>query len=132
MIGGDIPQCDANGNFLPRQCSGSTGFCWCVNIITGEEIPNTKVPPGSTPVDCNRDFYCPYSWSRFEERCFIFINSPKTWIEAENYCLFEGANLASVHSNEEHRFLQALTRGHTHDFPETWIGGFDAIQVHEY
>uniref|UniRef100_A0A8C9XP04 Thyroglobulin type-1 domain-containing protein n=1 Tax=Sander lucioperca TaxID=283035 RepID=A0A8C9XP04_SANLU len=51
-IGEFVPQCDVNGNFLPQQCSGSTGYCWCVNIITGEEIPNTRTPPGVTPVQC--------------------------------------------------------------------------------
>ncbi|XP_032373778.1 saxiphilin [Etheostoma spectabile] len=51
-VGEFIPQCDANGNFLPQQCSGSTGYCWCVNVITGEEIPNTRTPPGVKPVQC--------------------------------------------------------------------------------
>ncbi|KAE8279492.1 H-2 class II histocompatibility antigen gamma chain Ia antigen-associated invariant chain [Larimichthys crocea] len=85
-IGAFVPQCDMNGNFLPQQCSGSTGYCWCVNILTGQE----------------------------------------TWIEAEAYCLFEEANLASIHSYEENRFVQALTRIET-SFPETWIGGQDAV-----
>lgn len=59
--------------------------------------------------------------------CFIFIDSPKSWPEAEGYCLYEGANLASVHSYDENHFIQDLTRGNTHNFPETWIGGHDAI-----
>ncbi|XP_067423080.1 HLA class II histocompatibility antigen gamma chain [Emydura macquarii macquarii] len=24
------PQCDENGDYLPKQCHASTGFCWCV------------------------------------------------------------------------------------------------------
>ncbi|CAK6974717.1 ladderlectin-like [Scomber scombrus] len=127
LIGGYVPQCDGNGNFLPQQCSGSTGYCWCVDDINGVEIQHTRTPPGTAPPDCYRDFRCPYSWSRFGKQCFIFIDSPKTWVEAESYCLFEGANLASVHSYEEDHFIQDLTRGYSHDFPETWIGGFDAI-----
>ncbi|XP_044040263.1 lithostathine-1-beta-like isoform X2 [Siniperca chuatsi] len=161
-IGAFVPQCDANGNFLPQQCSGSTGYCWCVNVITGGEIPNTSTPPGAPRVNCDKqsssseseeehdkqsssseseeehgghhethqtdsNIYCPHGWSRFGKRCFIFIDSPKTWAEAENYCLFEGANLASIHSDEENHFIQDLTRGDSHDFPETWIGGYDAI-----
>uniref|UniRef100_A0A3Q1JN64 Thyroglobulin type-1 domain-containing protein n=1 Tax=Anabas testudineus TaxID=64144 RepID=A0A3Q1JN64_ANATE len=46
------PQCDANGNFLPRQCWASTGYCWCVDVISGKMIPNTETPPGVEPVDC--------------------------------------------------------------------------------
>ncbi|XP_041821689.1 galactose-specific lectin nattectin-like [Chelmon rostratus] len=124
-----VPQCDVHGNFLPQQCPGSTGYCWCVDIITGEEIPHTRTPPGTVPVRCDGDFYCPYGWSRFGKRCFIFINSPRSWVEAEAYCLFEGANLASIHSYEESHFIQSLTRGYTYDFPEAWIGGHDAVHL---
>uniref|UniRef100_A0A3Q0S6F0 Thyroglobulin type-1 domain-containing protein n=1 Tax=Amphilophus citrinellus TaxID=61819 RepID=A0A3Q0S6F0_AMPCI len=62
LIGSFCPKCDANGNFLPQQCSGSTGYCWCVNIITGKEIPNTKTPPGVIPVNCSEWFwsFCTY------------------------------------------------------------------------
>ncbi|XP_035850138.1 neurocan core protein [Sander lucioperca] len=122
-----VPKCDANGNFLPQQCSGSTGYCWCVNVITGVEIPNTRTPPGVTRVQCDENS-CPEDWSRLGNRCFAFIDSPKTWSEAEDYCLFEGGNLASVHSNEENNFIQILTKEDTHEFPLTWIGGNDCIQ----
>ncbi|XP_033043931.1 nidogen-2 isoform X5 [Trachypithecus francoisi] len=46
-----IPQCDEQGNFLPLQCHGSTGFCWCVDP-DGHELPGTQTPPGSTPPHC--------------------------------------------------------------------------------
>ncbi|ELW47012.1 Nidogen-2 [Tupaia chinensis] len=46
-----IPQCDEQGNFLPLQCHGSTGFCWCVNP-DGHEVPGTRTPPGSNPPHC--------------------------------------------------------------------------------
>ncbi|KAE8279493.1 Nidogen-2 [Larimichthys crocea] len=125
-IGAFVPQCDMNGNFLPQQCSGSTGYCWCVNILTGQEVLNTRTPPGVTPVNCEGEFNCPFGWSHFAGKCYIFHDTPKTWIEAEAYCLFEEANLASIHSYEENRFVQALTRIET-SFPETWIGGQDAV-----
>nr|KAF6388070.1 nidogen 2 [Myotis myotis] len=46
-----IPQCDEQGHFLPLQCHGSTGFCWCVNP-DGHEVPGTRTPPGSNPPHC--------------------------------------------------------------------------------
>uniref|UniRef100_A0A8D0Y467 Nidogen-2 n=1 Tax=Sus scrofa TaxID=9823 RepID=A0A8D0Y467_PIG len=46
-----IPQCDEQGHFLPLQCHGSTGFCWCVDS-NGQEVPGTRTPPGSLPPHC--------------------------------------------------------------------------------
>ncbi|KAL1780690.1 nidogen-2 [Sigmodon hispidus] len=46
-----IPQCDEQGNFVPLQCHGNTGFCWCVDQ-NGHEVPGTQTPPGSTPPHC--------------------------------------------------------------------------------
>uniref|UniRef100_UPI003AAE0A8C ladderlectin-like n=1 Tax=Centroberyx gerrardi TaxID=166262 RepID=UPI003AAE0A8C len=140
IIGAYMPQCDADGNFLPQQCWASSGYCWCVNVLTGVEIPGTRTPPGTMPVNCEphayqeigqnieKENYCPSGWSRYGTRCFIFIETTKTWVEAETYCIFEGATLASIHSEEENHFIQALTRGDTHNFPSTWIGGQDAVQ----
>ncbi|XP_039462625.1 nidogen-2 isoform X3 [Oreochromis aureus] len=48
-----VPQCDAKGQYLPQQCHGSTGYCWCVDS-RGEERAGTRTPPGATPVDCDR------------------------------------------------------------------------------
>ncbi|XP_058264276.1 CD74 molecule, major histocompatibility complex, class II invariant chain a isoform X1 [Hemibagrus wyckioides] len=43
------PQCDEEGNYKPRQCWYSTGYCWCVDI-NGNEIPGTLK---RGPVNCN-------------------------------------------------------------------------------
>uniref|UniRef100_A0A672YL16 Thyroglobulin type-1 domain-containing protein n=1 Tax=Sphaeramia orbicularis TaxID=375764 RepID=A0A672YL16_9TELE len=51
-IGEFIPKCDIYGNFQPQQCWAATGSCWCVNILTGQEVPHTRTPPGTTPVNC--------------------------------------------------------------------------------
>lgn len=46
-----------------------------------------------------------------------------------NTVKYLGANLASVHSYEEFRFLQAVVLINTGSFPLTWIGGYDAVQA---
>ncbi|CDQ91332.1 unnamed protein product [Oncorhynchus mykiss] len=45
-IGAFIPTCDDDGQYTPEQCSGSTGYCWCVTS-SGQKIPGTETPPGT-------------------------------------------------------------------------------------
>ncbi|XP_029610645.1 equistatin-like [Salmo trutta] len=49
-IGAYIPTCDAAGRYTPKQCSASTGYCWCVTT-TGQKIQGTETPPG-TAINC--------------------------------------------------------------------------------
>ncbi|XP_032361998.1 nidogen-2 isoform X24 [Etheostoma spectabile] len=53
IVGAHLPQCDAEGQYLPRQCHGSTGDCWCVDG-RGQERAGTRTPPGTPSVDCDR------------------------------------------------------------------------------
>ncbi|XP_032362000.1 nidogen-2 isoform X26 [Etheostoma spectabile] len=53
IVGAYVPQCDAEGQYLPRQCHGSTGDCWCVDG-RGQERAGTRTPPGTPSVDCDR------------------------------------------------------------------------------
>ncbi|XP_071372767.1 ladderlectin-like [Centroberyx affinis] len=71
---------------------------------------------------------CLSGWSQYGSRCFDFFSSPRTWVQAESYCLNFGANLASVHSFEEYQFILEMVRRNTGAFPSTWIGGTDAFQ----
>jgi len=49
--GAYVPQCDANGNFVPLQLYGSTGYSWCVST-DGTEIPGTRVGPSAPSPNC--------------------------------------------------------------------------------
>uniref|UniRef100_A0A3Q3VSX2 Uncharacterized protein n=1 Tax=Mola mola TaxID=94237 RepID=A0A3Q3VSX2_MOLML len=53
LAGAYVPQCDANGHYIPLQCHGSTGHCWCVDS-NGRERAGTRTPPGTTPTDCDK------------------------------------------------------------------------------
>uniref|UniRef100_A0A3B4U6N2 Nidogen 2 n=1 Tax=Seriola dumerili TaxID=41447 RepID=A0A3B4U6N2_SERDU len=53
VAGAYVPQCDAQGQYRPRQCHGSTGHCWCVDS-RGQERAGTRTPPGTPSVDCDR------------------------------------------------------------------------------
>ncbi|XP_041723866.1 ladderlectin-like [Coregonus clupeaformis] len=71
---------------------------------------------------------CPTGWFNHGHRCFTYIPTERTWAESERYCVFQGANLASIHSTEENHFIQEMIRRQTHDFPSAWLGGQDATQ----
>ncbi|KAM4041131.1 saxiphilin-like [Anomaloglossus baeobatrachus] len=50
-IGAFVPKCDEKGNYAPKQCHGSTGYCWCLNE-NGDEIEGTRTPPGTKSLTC--------------------------------------------------------------------------------
>ncbi|KAF0046164.1 hypothetical protein F2P81_002693 [Scophthalmus maximus] len=53
LLGVYVPQCDANGQYSPLQCHGSTGHCWCVDT-RGQERAGTRTTPGTQPRDCDK------------------------------------------------------------------------------
>ncbi|XP_049425858.1 nidogen-2 isoform X11 [Epinephelus fuscoguttatus] len=53
LLGAYVPQCDSNGQYIPLQCHGSTGHCWCVDN-NGQERAGSRTPPGTTPTDCSK------------------------------------------------------------------------------
>ncbi|XP_037127580.1 nidogen-2 isoform X20 [Syngnathus acus] len=53
LVGAYVPQCDANGQYIPQQCHSSSGHCWCVDS-QGQERSGTRTPPGTTPFDCDK------------------------------------------------------------------------------
>lgn len=54
VLGQYVPQCDTHGAYESIQCHGSIGQCWCVDA-NGQEIPNTRTGPGSTPLCESQD-----------------------------------------------------------------------------
>ncbi|XP_032422667.1 galactose-specific lectin nattectin-like [Xiphophorus hellerii] len=68
---------------------------------------------------------CPTGWSEFGNRCFLFQNTQTDWATAELACNILGANLASIHSSDEHSFLKKLVRFEVGSFQRTWVGGHD-------
>ena len=46
LIGKYIAQCDEQGNWKPKQCHASTGYCWCVDKEgkqLGSSVPATSM-----------------------------------------------------------------------------------------
>jgi len=57
VLGAEVPQCEADGSFSPMQCSGSTGYCWCVDQH-GIEIEGTRK---QSSLSSPQDFNCQYT-----------------------------------------------------------------------
>ncbi|XP_031442528.1 ladderlectin-like [Clupea harengus] len=92
-------------------------------------IPSENRTDDSSHVQVySRNPNCHEGWQQYGERCFRFIDTARTWAEAERFCLLQGGNLASVHSLSEYYFIEGLIVTITHGTPLTWIGGSDAQQ----
>uniref|UniRef100_A0A096M7H6 C-type lectin domain-containing protein n=1 Tax=Poecilia formosa TaxID=48698 RepID=A0A096M7H6_POEFO len=65
---------------------------------------------------------CPLFWFSFEGRCYKYFGSRVTWGEAELQCVSEGANLVSIHSLNEHNFVNFLIKNFDPTRSQTWIG----------
>ena len=50
LIGSFRPQCTNNGEWLPKQCHGSSGHCWCVDK---EGVRITDMVEPGVPLECN-------------------------------------------------------------------------------
>ncbi|KAL6491073.1 hypothetical protein MHYP_G00014180 [Metynnis hypsauchen] len=65
---------------------------------------------------------CPLGWVTFNRRCFSYVSRTLDWTSAEAYCLNQGANLASVHSESEYQTVKALIRAYDPKQNPTWLG----------
>nr|AAA49618.1 antifreeze protein [Hemitripterus americanus] len=66
---------------------------------------------------------CPAGWQPLGDRCIYYETTAMTWALAETNCMKLGGHLASIHSQEEHSFIQTLNAG------VVWIGGSACLQA---
>ncbi|XP_028263665.1 ladderlectin-like [Parambassis ranga] len=71
---------------------------------------------------------CTTGWTQFNGKCYIYEPRSMTYAEAEKNCQNKGANLASVHSDEEYKHLQNVVYQATNANGQAWIGGSDCQQ----
>ncbi|XP_036453654.1 lactose-binding lectin l-2-like [Colossoma macropomum] len=83
------------------------------NAFIKEQI---KVVPKPT------DSRCPAGWVRHEQRCFIYFPQALDWASAEAQCLTRGANLVSIHNENEYQLVKALIRAYDPKEDPTWLG----------
>ena len=49
QIGTYVPQCTDVGDYHPKQCHWSTGYCWCVS---SDGTPSGQQAPPGVPLHC--------------------------------------------------------------------------------
>ncbi|XP_036453451.1 lactose-binding lectin l-2-like [Colossoma macropomum] len=65
---------------------------------------------------------CPFGWVKFDGRCFNYFSQAVDWATAEAHCLNQGANLVSIHNENENQLVKALIRVHDPKENPTWLG----------
>ncbi|XP_046708379.1 lactose-binding lectin l-2-like [Silurus meridionalis] len=65
---------------------------------------------------------CPLGWVKFNTRCYSYHGVSMDWASAENQCLKLGANLLSVHSENDYQLAKALIRAYDPVQNPTWLG----------
>jgi hypothetical protein len=81
--------------------------------------PSTTLPPTTTLHPTTTTQLCQQGWSEFRGHCYMFINTPLDWANAEKNCVQMGAHLASTHSWDEQVFVFNLSKKYA------WLGGSD-------
>ncbi|KAM3623541.1 uncharacterized protein V6R79_012305 [Siganus canaliculatus] len=90
-------------------------------VVANEE--EEFVPEDSAPAAREARFnFCPDGWFNYGSRCFLFVNTAKTWFSAEEHCNGLGGHLASVTNPREYSFLQQMTQISGQSV--AWMGGF--------
>lgn len=99
---------------------------WCGN----PEAEGVQVAATYNPMKWSQFYHpgaCDKGWSQWDSFCYKFYLEMKTWFEAEQVCRDANANLVSVHSRAENRFVNSLAHG-----LKVWIGYTDLDQDTHY
>uniref|UniRef100_A0A3Q2Y4J0 Lithostathine-1-beta-like n=1 Tax=Hippocampus comes TaxID=109280 RepID=A0A3Q2Y4J0_HIPCM len=77
------------------------------------------------PLSHWKNIKCPEDWTQLDCHCYIYFNTPETFVAADMACIAEGGNLVSIHNDLENEIVVQLIEdgGGT----QAWIGLHDAI-----
>jgi len=88
----------------------------------------TAAAPAGDSVVVNMWARCPTGWDGFSGNCYKYEKEKMDWADAERVCLALGANLASIHSAGENKFIHELILSNAGKPKESWVGGCDAAK----
>ncbi|XP_060949068.1 lactose-binding lectin l-2-like [Limanda limanda] len=86
-------------------------FALTLGAVSPSDGPEVKLQQG----------HCE-AWFKFNKRYYKYVATKMTYAKAELNCLSEGANLVSIHSLDEHNFVQTLIEKFDRANGGIWIG----------
>ncbi|XP_069734396.1 neurocan core protein isoform X2 [Phaenicophaeus curvirostris] len=134
--------CHANGTVCGCSCApGFTGENCEIDI---DDCLSSPCQNGGTCIDevnsfvclclpsyggsrCEKDTEgCDHNWHKFQGHCYRYFARRRSWEDAERDCRRRAGHLTSIHSQEEHGFINGF--GHEN----TWIGLNDRIVEQDF
>ncbi|XP_078493515.1 uncharacterized protein LOC100176392 isoform X1 [Ciona intestinalis] len=97
------------------------GNCAQIQSFICEVTEGTVLSPIDIPV---LEYACKDGWRLFEDHCYLFDTTQRTWDDAESFCLSSASgvsHLASIHDDLENSFMSGNLRG------QSWIGMNDKV-----
>ncbi|XP_025845252.2 neurocan core protein [Vulpes vulpes] len=134
--------CRANGTMYGCSCDqGFTGENCEIDI---DDCVSSPCENGGTCIDevntfvclclpsyggslCEKDTEgCDHGWHKFQGHCYRYFAHRRAWEDAERDCRRRAGHLTSIHSPEEHSFINSFGR------ENTWIGLNDRIVERDF
>ncbi|KAF6306732.1 neurocan [Rhinolophus ferrumequinum] len=134
--------CRANGTMYG--CSCDQGFAGENCEIDIDDCVSSPCENGGTCIDevnafvclclpsyggslCEKDTEgCDHGWHKFQGHCYRYFAHRRAWEDAERDCRRRAGHLTSIHSPEEHSFINSFGR------ENTWIGLNDRIVERDF
>ncbi|XP_057565218.1 neurocan core protein isoform X2 [Hippopotamus amphibius kiboko] len=134
--------CKASGTMY--RCSCDQGFTGENCEIDIDDCISSPCENGGTCIDevnafvclclpsyggslCEKDTEgCDHGWHKFQGHCYRYFAHRRAWEDAERDCRRRAGHLTSIHSPEEHSFINSF--GHEN----TWIGLNDRIVERDF
>ncbi|XP_045719790.2 neurocan core protein [Mirounga angustirostris] len=134
--------CKVNGTMYG--CSCDQGFAGENCEIDIDECVSSPCKNGGTCIDevntfvclclpsyggslCEKDTEgCDHGWHKFQGHCYRYFAHRRAWEDAERDCRRRAGHLTSIHSPEEHSFINSFGR------ENTWIGLNDRIVERDF
>ncbi|KAK1342476.1 hypothetical protein QTO34_015241 [Cnephaeus nilssonii] len=108
------------------KANGTLYGCSCDQGFAGENCEIDIDDCVSSPCENGDTEGCDRGWHKFQGHCYRYFAHRRAWEDAERDCRRRAGHLTSIHSPEEHNFINSFGR------ENTWIGLNDRIVERDF